>query len=269
MDSKINKLQKAANLIRQDVLKISYSGGVGHIGSALSIVDILTVLYFSVAKVYPADPNHSERDRIVLSKGHGCAALYSTLYRKSFISKKTLETYHKNNTQLAAHSELHLKGVETSSGSLGHGLSMASGMALAGKIDKKDYRVFAILSDGECDEGSTWEAALVASHQKLNNLTVIIDNNQLQAFGRINQVVNLKPFKEKWQSFGWKVIETDGHDLAKLSLALNSQCTSRPTIIIAHTVLGKGVSFMEDNLEWHYWNLSKEQLIKALKELEK
>jgi len=269
MKSKISQLQSKANIIRQEVLKISHKGDIGHIGSALSIVDILTVLYFSIAKVYPQTPDHPDRDRIILSKGHGCAALYSILYRQGFFSKKFLYTYHKNNTQLAAHPEIHVPGIDASTGSLGHGLSLAAGMALAGKINKKNYRVFAVLSDGECDEGSTWEAALVTAHQKLNNLTAIIDYNKIQAFGRTNQVINLEPFKQKWQSFGWQTIEIDGHNHKQLQTVLSKKSTNKPTMIIAHTILGKGISFMEDDLEWHYWNLSDKQLKQALAELKK
>ncbi|MFH2061644.1 MAG: transketolase [Candidatus Beckwithbacteria bacterium] len=228
----------------------------------------ITLLYFSTLNVYPQKPNNPKRDRFVLSKGHGCSALYSVLYRKGFISKETLYTYHLNDTTLAAHPEIHTPGVDASTGSLGHGLSVASGMALAGKINKCTYKVYAILSDGECDEGSTWEAALVTSHQKLNNLTIIIDYNKIQAFGRTNQVVNLEPFKQKWQSFGWRVLEVDGHSIKELHQALNTPLTkNKPTVIIAHTVLGKGVSFMEDDLEWHYWNPSDEHLKQGLKEL--
>ena len=271
MNTNLAKLKKLANTIRQDILKISHHGSIGHIGSAYSVTDILTTIYFSVANVYPKKPNSPNRDRIVLSKGHSCAALYSILYRKGFISKKTLFTYHLNDTKLAAHPKVSLPGVDASTGSLGHGLSLASGMALAGKLDKKDYRVFAVLSDGECDEGSTWEAALVAAHQKLNNLTIIIDYNKIQAFGRTNQVVNLEPFKQKWLSFGFRVLEINGHSILQLlkSLSLASQSKTKPTVIIAHTILGKGISFMEDDLGWHYWNPSDEQLKKGLKELRK
>ncbi len=268
MKPKLARLTELANTIRQDVLKISHNGNIGHIGSALSIVDIITVLYFSIAKVFPKKPDHPHRDRIILSKGHGCAALYAVLYRKGFISKKTLYTYHLNNTQLAAHPEVHTPGIDTSTGSLGHGLSIAAGMALASKISKDKYKVFVILSDGECDEGSTWEAALVAAHQKLNNLTAIIDYNKLQAFGRTNQVINLEPLKRKWQSFGFRVLELDGHNPSQLQKALTSPLSKhKPTVIIAHTLLGKGISFMEDDLEWHYWNLSDNQLKQGLKEL--
>lgn len=268
MGFNLKNLTRIANLIRQDVIKISYHGQIGHIGSALSIVDILTGLYFASARVYPKQPNHPKRDRIILSKGHACAALYSALYRKSFFPKATLNTYHHNNTLLAGHPEIHLSGVDASSGSLGHGLSIASGMALAGKIKALKYRCFAILSDGECDEGSVWETALVAAHQKLTNLTAIIDYNQLQAFGRTNQVVSLEPFKQKWQSFGWRVKMIDGHDLNQIVTTLNSPLSkNKPTVIICWTVLGKGVSFMEDKLEWHYLNPTIEQFNQAIQEL--
>ena len=268
MGLNIKKLTKIANQIRQDVLTISYHGNIGHIGSALSVVDILTCLYFASAKVYPKQPRHPKRDRIILSKGHACAALYSALYHKGFFPKATLNTYHQNNTLLAGHPEIHLSGVDASSGSLGHGLSLASGMALAGKIQNRQYRVFAILSDGECDEGSVWEAALVASHRKLNNLIALIDYNRLQAFGRTNQVVNLEPFKQKWQSFGWRAKEIDGHNPAQIIRTLNSPLSkTKPTVIICRTVLGKGISFMEDKLEWHYLNPTLAQFNQAIKEI--
>lgn len=269
MENRFKKLTRMANIIRQDVLKISHHGDIGHIGSALSIVDILTVLYFAVARVYPKQPEYFDRDRIILSKGHGCAALYAVLCRKGFFPKKTLNTYHLNNTKLAGHPELSIPGVDANSGSLGHGLSMASGMALAGKMSRRNYQTYVVLSDGECDEGSTWEAALVAAHQKLGNLTAIIDYNKIQALGRTNQITNLEPLKQKWKSFGWSVKEVDGHSLTQLVKALSSvNCLrSKPRIIIAHTILGKGISFMENDFEWHYWNLSDEQLKNGLKEL--
>ncbi len=268
MGLNLTKLTKIANHIRQDVLTISFLGNIGHIGSALSVVDIITGLYFACVRVYPKKPLHPLRDRIILSKGHACAALYSALCRKGFFSKTTLNTYHQNNSLLAGHPEIHLKGVDASSGSLGHGLSLASGMALAGKIQSRQYRVFAILSDGECDEGSVWEAALVVSHRKLNNLIAIIDYNKLQAFGRTNQVVNLEPFKQKWQSFGWRVKEIDGHNLPQIVAAFNSPLSkTKPTVIICRTVLGKGISFMEDKLEWHYLNPTIDQFNLAMKEL--
>ncbi|MEK7513628.1 MAG: transketolase [Patescibacteria group bacterium] len=268
MGLNLTKLTKIANQIRRDVLTISYHGNIGHIGSALSVVDILTCLYFNAAKIYPRQPRHSQRDRIILSKGHACAALYSALFHKGFFSKAMLNTYHQDNTLLAGHPEIHLSGIDASSGSLGHGLSLASGMALAGKIQHRQYKVFAILSDGECDEGSVWEAALVASHRQLNNLIAIIDYNRLQAFGRTNQVVNLEPFKQKWQTFGWRVKMINGHNLIQIIKALNSPLSkTKPTVIICRTVLGKGVSFMEDKLEWHYLNPTQAQFNQAIKEL--
>ena len=268
MGLNFQKLAKIANSIRQDVLTISYQGKIGHIGSALSVVEILTGLYFASARVYPKQPHHPNRDRIILSKGHACAALYSALYRKGFFSKSTLYTYHQNNTYLAGHPEIHVPGVDASSGSLGHGLAIASGMVLAGEIQLKKYRVFAILSDGECDEGSIWEAALVAAHHHLNHLIAIIDYNQIQAFGRTNQVTKLEPFKKKWQSFGWRVKVIDGHNLTQIFAALNSPLSkTKPTVIICRTVLGKGISFMENKLKWHYLNPTLDQFNQAIKEL--
>lgn len=260
--------QKLVRAVKSDILNISYQGKVGHIGSALSAADILIALYFKVAKVFPNQPDHPDRDRILLSKGHAAAALYACLYRKGIINRQTLYSYHQDNTLLPAHPEIHLKGVDFSSGSLGHGLAVGAGMALAAKIGRLSYRTFVIISDGECDEGSTWEAALIAAHQKLNNLTVLIDYNQIQAFGRTNQVVNIEPLKDKWRAFGWRVVETDGHNLIKLTQVLSRPAAAnKPTVVICHTVLGKGISFMENNMEWHYWNLDQKQLRQALKEI--
>ncbi|MBU1085629.1 transketolase [Patescibacteria group bacterium] len=269
MTTNLKDLEKTANLLRRDILNISYHGQVGHIGSALSVVDIITTLYFHIAKLYPNKPNHPDRDRIILSKGHACSALYSALYRRGYFSKKTLYTYHQNHSLLAGHPDILCPGVDASTGSLGHGLSLGIGMALAAKLQKRNYQVFVILSDGECNEGSTWEAALSAPQLKLNNLTTIIDYNKIQAFGRTKDVIDLEPFKQKWQSFGWRTLELNGHSLSQLTKALNSpnRPSSKPTVIIAHTVLGKGVSFMENNLEWHYWTPTIKHFNQAMKEL--
>ena len=257
--------------IRKKVLKMAFEARASHIGSSLSEVDILTVLYFKILSIDPKNPWFDDRDRFILSKGHGVAALYATLSQKGFFPENILDTYCKEGGKLPGHSTRNCApGVEVSTGSLGHGLPMGAGMALAGKRDKKNYRVFVLMSDGECDEGTTWEAALFASHHGLDNLIVIIDYNKLQAFGRTNEVLNLEPLKEKWQSFGWKVKEIDGHNFSEIENALSRIPfeKTKPSLIIANTVKGKGVSFMEDKLEWHYKNLTQEDYGKALKELE-
>ena len=257
--------------IRKKVLKMAFEARASHIGSSLSEVDILTVLYFKILSIDPKNPWFDDRDRFILSKGHGVAALYATLSQKGFFPENILDTYCKEGGKLPGHSTRNCApGVEVSTGSLGHGLPMGAGMALAGKRDKKNYRVFVLMSDGECDEGTTWEAALFASHHGLDNLIVIIDYNKLQAFGRTNEVLNLEPLKEKWQSFGWKVKEIDGHNFSEIENALSRIPfeKTKPSLIIANTVKGKGISFMEDKLEWHYKNLTQEDYGKALKELE-
>jgi len=259
-----------AKEIRKKVLKMFFDSQTAHIGSSLSEVDILTILYSKILSIDPKNPTAEDRDRFLLSKGHGAAGLYATLAQRGFFPEETLDTYCQDGGKLPGHSTRNcVPGVEVSTGSLGHGLPMGCGMALAGKRDSKKYRVFVLLSDGECDEGSNWEAALFASHHKLDNLIVIIDYNKLQAFGRTNEVLNLEPLKEKWQSFGWRVKEIDGHNFSEIENAF-SQIPfekTKPNLIIANTVKGKGVSFMENKLESHYLNLDQEQYEKALKEI--
>ncbi|MGQ9851552.1 MAG: transketolase, partial [Aggregatilineaceae bacterium] len=211
------------------------------------------------------------RDRFVLSKGHGCAALYAVLAECGFFPLEWLDTFYQNGSRLPGHAtHTHVPGIEVSTGSLGHGLSIACGMALAAKRDGKPYRVFALLSDGECDEGSTWEAVLFASHHRLDNLIAIVDYNKIQSLGRVEEVINLEPLAEKWRSFGWAVREIDGHDVLEIEDALSQVPfeAGRPSCVIAHTVKGKGVSFMEDKLLWHYRSPQGEEYEAALAELE-
>ena len=262
--------QQTAKSIRQKTLTMSYEAKGSHIGSCLSCVDILTVLYFKILNIDPANPLADERDRFILSKGHAAASLYATLAQRGFFPEEILKKYSQDGEKLAGHpSRGCVPGVEVSSGSLGHGLPMAAGMALAAKRDKKSYRVFTLMSDGECDEGSVWEAALFSSHHKLDNLTVVIDRNQLQAFGRTSEVMELEPLAQKWQAFGWSTTEINGHDFTALEAALSGvpAAVGKPSVIIAHTIKGKGVSFMEDKLEWHYRNLTKEEYELAIKEV--
>ncbi len=269
MNKKIN-YQKIATEVRREILKMHFFSQESHIGSALSCADILTVLYFKILSVNPQKPCAENRDRFILSKSHAVSALYATMALKGFFPKNILKTYCKDKSNLPGHATRGtVPGIEVSTGSLGHGLSMGAGIALAGKKDNKKYRVFVLISDGECDEGSNWEAALFASHHKLDNLTVIIDYNKLQALGRTNEVLNLEPFKQKWEVFGWRVREIDGHNFDEIEKALRPVSFQKdsPSVIISHTVKGKGISFMEDKLEWHYKSPNKEEYDIALKEL--
>lgn len=261
---------KIAKEIRRDLMKMFYESQEGHIGSSLSCVDILTILYFKILKIDPKNPTAEKRDRFILSKGHAAAAWYAVLAERGFFGKNLLGTYCKNGEKMAGHPIRGcFPGVEASTGSLGHGLSMGAGMAVAGRRDKKDYQVFVLMSDGECDEGSVWEAALFSSHHKLDNLVAIIDYNKLQAFGRTNDVLSLEPLAEKWRSFGWSVKEVDGHNFSELEKEFSQVPfeNGKPSMLIANTIKGKGISFMEDKLEWHYKHLTKEDFEKSLKEL--
>jgi transketolase len=257
--------------IRKKVLKMMYESRTAHLGSCLSCVDILTILYFKILSIDPKNPAAENRDRFLLSKGHGAAALYATLAQRGFFSEKILDGYCQNGGMLPGHSTRNcVPGVEVSTGSLGHGLSLGAGMALAAKNDKKEYRIFVLMSDGECEEGSVWEAALFASHHKLDNLIGIIDYNKLQALGWTNEVLNLEPLTKKWESFGWSVKEADGHNFLDLEEKLSRIPfeKGKPSLLICHTIKGKGVSFLENKLESHYKNLNFEEYQRALKGLE-
>lgn len=262
--------QNTAKEIRKKVLKMIHDSQASHTGSALSCIDILTVLYSKTLRVNPENPWMEERDRFILSKGHAVSALYAVLALREFFPEEILDTYCMNGKNLPGHSTKHcVPGVEVSVGSLGHGLAMGAGMAIAAKNDKKGWRVFVLLSDGECQEGSVWETAMFASHHKLDNLVAIVDYNKLQALGRTNEVVNLEPLLDKWVSFGWAVKEVEGHNHSVLEKVFSEVPfeKDKPSIIIAHTVKGKGVSFMENKLEWHYKSPNKEEIEQAMKEL--
>jgi len=264
------KYRRIATGIRKKIVKMHAISNTSHIGSALSCVDILAGLYFSILRIDPKNPNYKNRDRFILSKGHAASALYATLAQRGFFSEEILEQYCIDGGKLSGHStKACVPGVEASTGSLGHGLSIGIGMALAAKYDASKYRVFVLLSDGECDEGSVWEAAMFASHHKLDNLIAIIDYNKIQAFGRTKEVLNLEPFVDKWKAFGWEVKEIDGHDFQEILHVLKGIPfkEGKPSIAIAHTVKGKGISFMEDEVLWHYKSPNKEQLEIALREL--
>ena len=261
-----------AKRIRIHSLKMTNRGGSSHIGAALSIADILAVLYGSILNVDPTNPRLSSRDRFILSKGHAGSAVYAVLSETGFFNIEQLKTHYQDGSVLSGHvSHKGIPGVELSTGSLGHGLSVGAGMALAGKINKKDYRVFVLLSDGECDEGSNWESILFAAHHKLNNLVAIIDYNKIQSLAPVSETIELEPFIDKWKSFNWAAKEVNGHDDAQLKDVLTKIPISenKPSAIIAHTTKGKGVSFMENKVLWHYRCPKGDEFIAALKELEK
>lgn len=262
------ELIKIANKVRKEILIMSYKSQVGHVGSAFSIVEILVMLYFRILRVNPFSPKMPKRDRFILSKGHAAPALYAVLKEKGFLSKSELATYCQNGGILEEHPSHKVNGIEVSTGSLGHGMPIGIGMALAAKIKKSPSKVFILLSDAECDEGETWEAILSAAHHKLNNLIVFLDYNKVQALGKKKDILNIEPLARKWEVFGWSVEEADGHDFSSLQNAyLKVIETGSPKVIICHTVRGKGVSFMEHVTKWHYLNPSWYQLKKALKEL--
>ena len=243
-------------------------GGSSHIGSILSIVDILAVLYGSVMTYKANEPEWAGRDRFILSKGHAGAGVYATLAESGFIPVKKLRTHYQDGSDLSGHvSHKGIPGVEFSTGSLGHGLPVAAGMALAAKINKVKHNIYVLMSDGECDEGSNWEAALFAPHHKLDNLVVIIDRNKLQSIHSTENTLNLEPFVDKWQAFGWNVVNIDGHNHQKLLDACGSMVSGKPLCIIANTIKGKGVSFMENNNLWHYRSPKGKEYDAAMQEL--
>jgi len=247
-------------------------GKGSHIGSCYSIADLIAVLYGETLQINPHEPAWADRDRFILSKGHGCAALYAALAESGFFPTSWLDSFYENGGHLPSHAtHWGVPGVEASTGSLGHGLALSCGMAIAGKRDAKNYRVFALLSDGECDEGSTWEAALFGGFHHLDNLVAIVDYNKIQSLGRVEDVLDLEPLAAKWTAFRWSVREIDGHDLGQISQALGSVPFERgkPSCVIAHTVKGKGVSFMEDKLLWHYRAPNDEEFEKAGLELDR
>lgn len=257
--------------LRRQVLEMTSRANSSHVASCLSVADVLAVLYSRVLRFDPDQPRWADRDRFILSKGHACAALYAILAECGFFPMQWLETYYLDGGKLAGHAtHKGVPGVEVSTGALGHGLPLATGMALAGKRDGRGHRVFCVLSDGECDEGSNWEAALFAPHHRLDNLVVIIDYNKIQSLGWVKDVIDLDPLAEKWRAFGWAAREVDGHDHPALAQLLGGVPfePGRPSCIVAHTVKGKGVSFMENNLQYHYTPPRGDELPRALAELE-
>ena len=266
----IEDLKQKAKEIRKDIIEEVYSANSGHPGGSLSIADIMAVLYFNELNIDEKNPRWEERDRLVLSKGHCSPALYAALAERGFFEKEKLKTFRKIDSSLQGHPDLNkVPGVDMTSGSLGQGLSVANGMAIAGKIDKKSYRVYAIVGDGEIEEGQIWEAAMTANKYKLDNLCVIVDNNNLQIDGTIEEVMSSYPIDKKFESFGFNVINIDGHDYEQILKAFETakNTKEKPTCIIAKTIKGKGVSFMENKSEWHGKAPSEEQYNQAINEL--
>lgn len=256
-----------ARKIRIHSVQMTSRGGSSHVAACLSIADILAVLYGSVLKHSPSEPADPGRDRFFLSKGHAGAAVYATLAELGYFSPSQLVHHYQNGSIFSGHvSHKGIPGVELSTGSLGHALSVAAGMAYGAKLDSADQRYFALLSDGECDEGSNWEAILFAAHHKLENLVAIVDYNKIQSLGPVSETLGLEPFRAKWESFGWEVIEVDGHDHTQLKTAFMTRA-DKPICVICHTVKGRGVSFMENSVLWHYRTARNNELDAALNEL--
>ncbi len=267
---KIPELEDIARKLRRHVITMISEAASGHPGGSLSAADIITALYFSVLKHDPNNPKWPDRDRFILSKGHAAPILYAALAECGYFPLDWLTTLRKTGTCLQGHTDSRLTpGVDVSSGSLGQGLSVGIGMAIAAKLDNKDFHTYVLLGDGECDEGQVWEAAMFAPNHKLDNITAIVDYNGLQLDGFTKDIMNLEPFIDKWRAFNWEVLEINGHDMAQVVDALKKAGTAhgKPVVIVAHTVKGKGVSFMENNVDYHGKAPNKSETEKALKEL--
>ncbi|MEW6087942.1 MAG: transketolase [bacterium] len=270
MKAKPIDLEKKAEELRKVVFKTICLSGGGHIAGSLSIIEILEVLYNGILRISPKEPMASERDRFILSKGHAGVSLYAILADCGFFPKEELDRFGKAGSILGGHPDMHkVPGIEASTGSLGHGFCFGTGIALAGKLDKKDFRVFVLLGDGECQEGSIWETAMFAPQHKLDNLVAIIDYNKIQALDRLDKIVSLEPLAAKWTAFGWEVKEVDGHNVTQLQEVLGCVpfVKGKPSLIIAHTIKGKGISFMENVAIWHYRMPNHEELKIACKDL--
>ena len=266
----ISELKKIANEVRIGIIEEVYNAQSGHPGGSLSIADILTVLYFNEMNIDEKKPNMPNRDRLVLSKGHASPALYSVLANRGFFEKDKLKTFRKIDSNLQGHPDKNkVKGVDMTTGSLGQGLSAANGMALAGKLNKSNYRVYCILGDGELEEGQIWEAAMTSHHYKLDNLCVIVDNNNLQIDGKVEDVMNIYPIVDKFKSFGFETIQIDGHNITQIMEALGQarKIKGKPTVIIAKTIKGKGVSYMENQAGWHGKAPNEDEYKRAINEL--
>lgn len=264
------ELQHIANDLRCLVIRMIHRAGSGHPGGALSAADIVATLYFSVLRIDPARPDWPDRDRFVLSKGHACPVVYAALARRGFFPVEELWTLRKLGSRLQGHPDVRkTPGIDATTGSLGQGISVACGLALAAKIDARGYRVYTMVGCGESQEGQVWEAAMCAAHYKLDNLTAIVDYNRLQLDGTLAEIMEIEPLAEKWGAFGWRVLEIDGHNFVEIQEALSTAraTTGQPTVIIARTIKGKGVSFMENQVKWHAGGVSDGQLQQALVDL--
>lgn len=266
----VENLKLQAKQIRCSILDMITDAQVGHIGGSFSITDILTALYFHILNIDPKNPDWTDRDRLILSKGHGATALYSTLALRGYFPRAKLKTFGFINSDLQVHPDKNkVPGVEASTGALGQGLSIGAGVAFAAKLDNKAYRTYVILGDGEIQEGQVWEAAMFCAHYKLNNITAILDYNNVQLMGNVPDIMDIAPVKDKWEAFGWKTLEIDGHDIEQIisacSYAKNTE--DAPTMIIAKTIKGKGVSFMQSTCDWHGKAPCKEEYDNAVCEL--
>lgn len=266
----ISDSTELARKIRQSVVRMTHLGKSAHVGSALSITDILAVLYHDVLDVDPEDPKKAGRDRFILSKGHAGAAIYAALAHTGFMPVETLDQHYQNGSILSGHvSHKGVPGVEFSTGSLGHGLGVAVGMSKAALLRNREHRIFCLLSDGECDEGSNWEAILFAAHHRLHNLTVLVDYNKIQSLDSVENTLGLEPFGDKWTAFGWYVDEVDGHnhDALRAALDVRQGADHQPQCVICHTTKGKGISFMENSVLWHYRTPQGDEYDAAIEEL--
>lgn len=265
--------KELAYRVRRHAVEMTHVGKSSHVGAVLSMADILAVLYNDIMNVDAKNPKWKERDRFILSKGHAGAGIYAVLAEKGFFPIENLKTHYQNGSLLSGHvSHKGISGVEVSTGSLGHGLPIGAGMAYAAKLDEKKFKTYVVLSDGECDEGSNWEAILFSAHHKLNNLIAVIDYNKIQSLDLVENTIKLEPFAQKWESFGWEVKKVDGHnipELIKTFQEINSSPSEKPTCVIADTIKGKGISFMENTVLWHYRTVQVDEYHVALKDLEK
>tara|TARA_B100000242_G_scaffold294395_1_gene277188 strand:- start:27953 stop:28801 length:849 start_codon:yes stop_codon:yes gene_type:complete len=248
----VSRLENISNYGRYVIIKTLIDSGLGHPGGSLSAIDMLTALYFEVMNIDASEPNSDLRDRFILSKGHSSIGMCSILCMKGFISETELKTFRKNNSQLWGHMDIKTPGVEMCTGSLGHGFAVGAGRALAAKIDNKDFITYVMMGDGETQEGSIWETAMAAANYKLDNLIGIVDRNKIQQCGFTEDVMALEPYKDKWEAFGWRVIEIDGHNMNEILDSLKApKVTDQPTLILSNTIKGKGISFMENDNHWH------------------
>lgn len=269
-DTDVIALQKKSIELRKKIFEIVMAGKAGHTGSSLSCTDILTTLYYHVMNVDSAEPENEDRDRYIQSKGQAVEILWAVLVDKGYIPEEELKTFSKFNSRLIGHPNNEVDGIEMNTGSLGHGLAVSTGIALAGKIDKKDYHTYTLMGDGELTEGSVWEAALAAGNYELGNLTAIIDYNKLQITGAVKDVMSVEPVADKWRAFGWHVIEVDGHDFAEMIKVFDSKENGhKPKMVIAHTIKGKGISFAENQASWHHKVPTADEFKRAMEELDK